>query len=63
MTPAELNALTDEALFPRVDATIRSRTEYNSTANVSCDALAQYVTLMLLNRVRERIVAKQVMAG
>ena len=55
MTPDELNALTDEALFQRIDAIVDSRSSGNNVPT-SHHGLAQYITLKLLWRVHERLV-------
>ena len=60
MTPDELNVLTDEALFSRVDATIRFRAGAGSSVSSGCDVLAQYVTFRLLWRVHTRVVTYKI---
>ena len=54
MTPEELNALSDEALFQRIDAIVNSRgsADYVPTNQ---HGLAPYITLKLLHRVHTRL--------
>ena len=58
MTPEELNAITDEALFRRIDAIVESSSSVDCVPT-SDHGLAQYITLELLWRVHERLVGRK----
>lgn len=56
MTPEKLNETSDEILFACIDAIIASHSAGAVAQTLEVYGLAEYISFLLLHRVRERIV-------